>query len=376
MSLPRISVVVPSLNQAPFLAEALGSVLAQDYPGLELIVMDGGSTDGSLEIIRAHERHLAFWRSGPDGGQSAAINRGVERSTGEIVCWLNSDDLFCEGALLHVGRAAAEHPGFGMYIGNGFRLDSATGRQIPYCRRPLAFSRRALREGGAYVHQPSTFFSRAAWKRVGGLEERLKYCMDWDVILRVAELFPVVLINEFLAVTREYDDTKTASGGMERAAEIRRMIEDNTGRQLSAGAAIFLIEAMLHPDAGPHLGLRFFRHLSLARNEAAQRLSEITGTPDCFPGSSDPGDVTYGAPIERPDAPLQQRTPRFPMTALRRLWAERPRGLLYRSATAAVVSAAALRLCSREAALARLRQWHSEGLFPPSRKGRRDDAAS
>jgi hypothetical protein len=372
MSLPRISVVVPSLNQAPFLAQALDSILAQNYPDLELIVMDGGSTDGSLEIIRAHERHLAFWQSRPDGGQSCAINRGVERSTGQIVCWLNSDDLFCPDALVRVGWAAEEHPGFGMYIGNGFRLDDGTGRRTPYCPRPLALSRRALREGGAYIHQPSTFFARTAWERVGGLNERLKYCMDWDVILRVADLFPVVLIDEFLATTREYDDTKTASGGMERAVEIRRMIQDNTGEQLSTGAAIFLIEAMLHPDAGQHLGLRFFRHLSLARNEAAQHLSEITGTPDCFPRASDRCDVTYGAPVEPPAAPVPQPSPRFPMTALRQLWAERPRGLLYRFATGAVVSAAALRLCSRDAALAQLRRWHSEGLFPRSSERQRE----
>ncbi|HEX8168848.1 MAG TPA: glycosyltransferase family 2 protein [Beijerinckiaceae bacterium] len=368
MSLPRISVVVPSLNQAAFLGEALDSVLSQGYPDLELIVMDGGSTDGSLEIIRAYEPRLAFWHSGPDGGQSAAINRGVERSTGDIVCWLNSDDLFCAGALMHVGRAAAEHPGFGLYVGNGFRLDHATGERTPYCRRPLAMSRRALREGGAYIHQPSTFFSRAAWNRVGGLDERLKYCMDWDIILRVADLFPTVLIEEFLAVTREYDDTKTASGGMARADEIRRMIEANTGRQLSTGAAIFLIEAMLHPDAAGRLGPRFFRHLSLARNEAAQRLSEITGTPDCFPAASDPGDVTWGAPAEGPREAAPPAP--FPAPALKRLWAGRPRGLLYRLATGAVVSAATLGLCSRDAALAQLRKWHAEGLFPGGRKGR------
>src|SRR5918912_1452809 len=106
MALPRISVVVPSLNQARFLGEALDSVLSQGYPGLELIVMDGGSTDDSLEVIRAHEGRIAYWQSRPDGGQSAAINRGVERATGEIVCWLNSDDLLCEGALRHVGEAA------------------------------------------------------------------------------------------------------------------------------------------------------------------------------------------------------------------------------------------------------------------------------
>jgi hypothetical protein len=364
MALPRISVVLPSLNQARFLGEAIESVLSQSYPGLELIVMDGGSADGSVALIRSYEPRLAYWQSAPDGGQSAAINRGVERSTGTIVGWLNSDDLLCPNALSTVGRAAAEHPGFGMYIGNGYRLDDATKGLTPYCPRPLAFSRRALREGSAYVHQPSTFFSRAAWDRAGGLNENLRYVMDWDIMMRVADLAPVVLIDEFLAVTREYDETKTAAGGMERAAEIQRMVEANTGKPLSIGAAIFTIEAMLQPGMSEHLGLSFFRHLSLARSEAAQRLAEITGTPSCFPAASDPGDVTFGAVT---DAARSAEPGRFggAKATLANLWRRRPRGQLYRLLTGAVVSAAALGLCSREAAFARLRKWHSEGLFPP-----------
>jgi len=366
MPVPRISVVVPSLNQAPFLAEAIDSVLSQGYPDLELIVMDGGSTDGSLDIIRSYEARLSFWRSAPDGGQSAAINRGVKEATGTIVCWLNSDDLLCENSLPLVGRAAAEHPDVGMYIGNGFRLDQGTRRLTPYCPRPLAFSRRALREGGAYIHQPSTFFTRAAWDRVGGLDESLKFCMDWDVIMRVAALYPVALIDAFLATTREYDETKTASGGMERAAEIRRMIEGNTGEPLSIGAAIFMIEAMLHPSTSQHLGLGFFRHLSLARNDAARRLSEITGTASCFPAATDSGDIVDGAGVGEapPAAPAAPEPPRPAMAAVLKLWRGRPRGLLYRFLTGALVSAAHLGLCSRDTAFARLRKWHSEGLFP------------
>ena len=244
-----------------------------------------------------------------------------------------------------------------------------TKRLTPYCPRPLAFSRRALREGGAYIHQPSTFFTRAAWDRVGGLDERLKFCMDWDVIIRVAALYPVALIDAFLATTREYDETKTAAGGMERAAEIRRMIEANTGEPLSIGAAIFMIEAMLHPSTSQHLGLGFFRHLSLARNDAARLLSEITGTASCFPAATDSGDIVDGAAVgEAP--PGTPEPPRPAKAAVLKLWRGRPRGLLYRFATGALVSAAHLGLCSRDTAFARLRKWHSEGLFPdPGRDG-------
>ena len=150
------------------------------------------------------------------------------------------------------------------------------------------------------------------------------------------------------------------------------MIEANTGNPLSAGAAIFLVEAMIR-EAGETMGPRFFRELSLARNEAAQRLSGITGTPDCFPAASDPGDVKIGASPGEEQTPSPQPAATRPWLppALRRLWAERPRGLLYRFATGAVVSAATLRLLSRDAALAQLRRWHEEGLFAAG-KDRRD----
>lgn len=358
MSLPTISAVVPSLNQARFLGQALDSILSQDYPELEIIVMDGGSTDGSLDVIRAREPRLTYWQSSPDGGQSAAINRGMERASGQIVCWLNSDDLLCPGALRRIGQAAIDHPGRGMYIGNGFRLDDATGRKVPYCPRPLAFSRRVLAEGGAYVHQPSTFFSRAAWNAVGGLNEGLHYCMDWDIFLRISARFQVVILDEFLAITREYEATKTGSGGMERAAEIRRMIADNTGVPLSTGATIFLIEAMLD-EIGEALGPSFFRHLALARNIAARRLSDLTGSPDSFPSASDPDVVKYGA--ASPAAPARP-APGW-RRGLDRLVAARPRSMLYDLATGAVVAGAALHLTSRSTALARLRRWHERGLF-------------
>ena len=150
---------------------------------------------------------------------------------------------------------------------------------------------------------------------------------------------------------------------MERAAEIRRMIEANTGEPLSIGAAIFMIEAMLHPSTSQHLGLGFFRHLSLALNDAARRLSEITGTASCFPAATDSGDIVGGAGVgEAP--PATPEPPRPARAAVLKLWRGRPRGLLYRFLTGALVSAAHLGLCSRDTAFARLRKWHSEGLFP------------
>src|SRR5262249_62220934 len=112
-SLPLISVVVPSFNQAQFLPEALESIFRQNYPRLEVVVMDGGSTDDSVAIIESYADRLAHWQSRPDGGQSSAINSGVEHCTGELVAWLNSDDFYWGDALWTVARAYQAHPGLG-----------------------------------------------------------------------------------------------------------------------------------------------------------------------------------------------------------------------------------------------------------------------
>src|SRR5262245_30019258 len=215
--LPRISVVVPSYNQGHFLGEALASLFGQGYPDLEVVVMDGGSADDSVAVIRRYADRLAYWQSRRDGGQSAAINAGMARCTGDLVAWLNADDYYWRDALWVVGRAFAAHPGRGLYLGNGFRFDQAEKRHTPFNPRHMALNRRALRLGLDYLLRPSSFFLRTAWQEAGGLRPELEFCMDWDVLLRIADRHPAVLINEFLAVSREYRDTKTSRGGLRRA---------------------------------------------------------------------------------------------------------------------------------------------------------------
>lgn len=297
----RISVVVPSFNQGRFLEQCLHSIFDQQVPGVEVIVMDGGSSDESPAILRRFEDRIAYWQSGADGGQAAAINSGVARATGELVCWLNSDDLFCEDALALVSAAYAAHPGFGLYIGNGFRLDEASGRRTPFIARNLALQRRALREGLDYVLQPSTFFLREAWNRVGGLDPRLAYCMDWDLLLRIAKDHPAVLINEFLSCSREYAETKTSSGGLGRVAEICTMTSRHAGKPLTPGAAVYLFETL-------NVGLRgaLAPELRQAIGELDSRsrdtLVPLAGYRDGFPCESDPQDVTF-VPLAKEPGP-------------------------------------------------------------------------
>jgi glycosyltransferase involved in cell wall biosynthesis len=301
--LPRISVVVPSYNQSDFLGESLESIFRQDYPDLEVVVMDGGSTDDSVSVIRSFSGRLAHWQSEKDGGQSAAINAGVRRCTGQVVAWLNSDDYYWGDCLWTVGRAYATHPGFGLYVGNGFRYDQAGGRYSPFNRRHVALNRDALLRGLDYLLQPACFFLRDAWREAGGLDESLNYCMDWDLLLRVARRRPAVLINEFLAVSREYVGTKTQGGAMRRAEEINRMVRGHSQAEVTPGSLFYLLATLLDVTAGQDMeGVR--HHLWGGMVALQGEFQRRFGSADSFPHECDPQDRTY---VDLPSPKLPRR---------------------------------------------------------------------
>jgi glycosyltransferase involved in cell wall biosynthesis len=302
--LPRISVVVPSYNQAEFLPQALDSIFSQAYPDLEVVVMDGGSTDDSPAVIRSFASRLKHWQSRPDGGQSAAINEGMRHCTGELVAWLNSDDYYWRDALWVVGRAHAAHPGCGLYVGNGFRHHQAEGSLTPFCRRHLALDRAALRRGLDYILQPATFFLRAAWEEAGGLDPSLRYCMDWDLLIRLSDRHPAVLINEFLAVSREHLATKTQQGGVGRFAEIARMVGRYAGQEVTPGALFYLLETLRDVTrAGP---LSFLQApLCEGLGALADGFARQFGNRDGFPEQGDRRDHTY-LPVPAPGGVLER----------------------------------------------------------------------
>jgi glycosyltransferase involved in cell wall biosynthesis len=303
--LPVISVVVPSFNQGRFLEQALASIFDQEYPRAEVIVVDGGSSDDSVAIIRRYEDRLLRWRSGPDGGQAAAIEEGVSHASGDLVAWLNSDDFYCPDALWRVARAYLRHPGFGLYVGNGLRFRD--GSSQPFCRRHLALHRRALVEGLDYVLQPATFFSRRAWQEAGGLDPGLRYCLDWDLILRIARSHPAVLINEFLAASREYDETKTAAGGWGRVDEIVRMTARHSGRALTAGALHYAAETAIDlSDGSAPPSVR--HHLYAVMRGLQQGFARDYGNSDGFPETGDPQDAVDLPVVDRAtDAAIRRR---------------------------------------------------------------------
>jgi glycosyltransferase involved in cell wall biosynthesis len=291
--LPLLSVVVPSFNQGTYLREALDSIFEQEYPRLEVAVMDGGSTDGSVQIIESYAPRLKHWQTGPDEGQAAAINEGVRHCTGHLVAWLNSDDVHWGNALWHVGRAYAAHPGAGLYIGNGLRHDQQAGRYVPFCKRHVALDRRALVRGLDYVLQPSTFVSRRAWEDCGGLRTGLRYCMDWDLFIRVAARYPAVTINEFLSASREHDATKTRRGGLARVDEIVEMLRAHSGEALTPGGLFYLIEAVLGAIGDEPAWRAVWQHLHHAIQEIRAVFRAEHGNGDGFPERGDPQDKVY-----------------------------------------------------------------------------------
>lgn len=208
---PRISIVTPSFNQGRFLEKTMLSVLNQGYPNLEYIVIDGGSSDNSIDIIRKYERYLAYWVSEPDGGQSSAINKGFSRATGDIYSWLNSDDYLCPGALATIARMYGSHSGVGAYVGAGDYVD-VKGRVL-LSKMPVEVSLESLYDWLEIFHfmQPSCFFTREAWISSGGLDETVHVAMDVDLWLKIARHFSFARTDTTLSCSLVHHAAKTAS---------------------------------------------------------------------------------------------------------------------------------------------------------------------
>jgi glycosyltransferase involved in cell wall biosynthesis len=242
---PRISVITPSYNQGAFLGECMDSVFRQDYPDLEFIIIDGGSADGSVRIIKAHEARLAFWCSEPDAGQADAINKGLRVATGELVAWLNADDFYLPGALARVARAHRQNPHASFYFGDGLRVDK-NGDPLEgfFPGGRVSFDLRALVYGLNCLLQPATFINRACLSEVGPLDAALRYGLDTDLWIRLATHAPPSPVAAMLAASREYPQTKTAGGSFTRVEELRRVAEKYGGVAMTPGALCYFLDTL------------------------------------------------------------------------------------------------------------------------------------
>lgn len=221
---PRITVVTPSYNQGQFIEQTIQSVLLQGYPNLEYIIIDGGSTDNTIEIIRTYERHLAHWESGTDRGQADAINKGFHRATGEVLAWLNSDDMYLPTALSQVSNYFKQSQSNKIVFGNCLHLNEDTkdawGSNVELSHNSLDLS---LCD---YIIQPSCFIARGAWEEVGPLDIDLTYGLDWDWFIRAKRSgIDFQPVGKFLAIYRLHAQHKSGTGGEVRMKELAHIYE-------------------------------------------------------------------------------------------------------------------------------------------------------
>jgi glycosyltransferase involved in cell wall biosynthesis len=229
---PRISVVTPSFNQGNFVEEALRSVLLQGYPNLELIVVDGGSTDGSVGTIAKYERWLTRWISERDAGPAHALNKGFKLATGEILGFLNADDFYLPGGLAKVAREFRMYPSADVVSGHGYLATSSGQLGVPIFSD--RWNLRLFEYGTCVFVQQATFFRRRTFEQVGGFNEQMRTCWDmelWGDLARAGASFHG--FEEFVAAFRLHQDSITGSPGLraQRLRDTRAILEKFRGRQ-------------------------------------------------------------------------------------------------------------------------------------------------
>ncbi|MCX7824405.1 MAG: glycosyltransferase [Verrucomicrobiae bacterium] len=207
---PRISIVTPSFNQARYVEECIRSVLDQDYPNAEHIIFDGGSQDGTVEVLRRYENRGVRWKSEPDKGQSDAINKGFRAATGEIIGWINSDDWYVRGAFRVVADYFRAHPEADFVYGNNFFTDP--NRRVIRRVRTMPYRWEWLLHTGLLIPQPGVFVRRKVVEDCGLLDISLRCVMDYEWWLRIARKHPPHFIDRYLACFRIHPGSITGSG--------------------------------------------------------------------------------------------------------------------------------------------------------------------
>ena len=219
---PLISIITPSFNQAAFLEETLLSVLGQDYPAIEYIVIDGGSTDGSVAILERYADQLAYWVSEPDAGQADAINKGFAKATGKYVAWLNSDDVYLPRAVATAVAALEDNPDAAFVYGKDRSVDGqgkviATHRFEAYDVVDLLAMR--------IISQPAVFMRKSVFDASDGLNLDFHFMLDHQLWIQLARNAPIVYVDEFLAEAKYHEDAKNVAQAGKFADEVWRVIE-------------------------------------------------------------------------------------------------------------------------------------------------------
>jgi glycosyltransferase involved in cell wall biosynthesis len=251
MQHPKISIITPSYNQGKFIEETITSVLNQNYPNLEYIIVDGGSKDNTLDIIRKYESQLASWVSEKDSGQSDAINKGFKKATGDIIAWLNSDDILLPGALQKVADALTTG---GYDLVNGYTVVIDENSNILTSHFTLKQKKWYAKRGIYYVNQPAMFWKRSILDKVGYLKEDFHTEMDKELLIRIFENdYKIGQLPQILAGFRLHNTSKSAGGDtavrkwfLEDQAKLYKRYANSYGRKPSLfNKAIYGLEKLL-----------------------------------------------------------------------------------------------------------------------------------
>ena len=263
---PTISIVTPSYQQGRYLERTIHSVLSQSYPALQYVVQDGGSDDETADVLARHRAALAHAASEPDGGQGDAINRGFAHTDGEIMAYLNSDDLLLPGSLAYVARHFDEHPEVDVVYGQRLMIDEhdrQIGRWVlpPHDDRTLTMK--------DYVPQETLFWRRPAWERAGGqIDASMRFAIDWDLLLRLRDSGARMRrLPRYLGAFRVHEDQKTAREHEALLAESDALRRRALGRAMSEEEADVQVQPFLRRHVGYHTAYALAERLPLPRRE-------------------------------------------------------------------------------------------------------------